>query len=532
MSFKSIPRVEFFAEIQKMAGILLQLDIRRCSLAGNEIKYMCVCVRGDWAGTDVSANTSSCSSVRYQAGFLMLERSSRLGSESKARRLLLSDLGFSLGPKDVWLNEQLALSHLRPAEVSCIGPTTVDGRVFASRHLHVVGLVPSPDAALLAIATSDARLEIHQPGPPHDSSSGTVPPTVDSFRLRVNPARNTWKHDVVSSLAWYPQRDIVAIAMRRGAQVWLYDIERCIGDEPTRTCTVPSVLSHGVNDLKALECSGLLIGSSANSQVFLLDQRKHCPAAEFEVPTHNNAIAVAEPLIFVCGNERIDTYDLRMLQQNGHTTTSGFSTSHTSLPSAKPITSVHVTQCMTDEYASPRRWQFDFNFVKALDGGARIAFQLSDGTVGIRDIIAGTLKYSREKSRSTPNSAQTLRQVRFHADTTTQSNLSTYPWYASRRYCSVVNAPLNSGWRMVVPCLSQSGFRIVPLNLLQSTSSPLSKIAAEDFYIDTGKHVTCIHAEQGMRRVVVGYDGNSLDVFHGYGDFKRVDDGAFVDDSG
>lgn len=436
-------------------------------------------------------------------------------SRGVARGLLRAELGFPLSVRDVLLHEQSALSQLEREHPSRLGPTSLDGRSCSVRHVHVVAIAPSPDAALLAIATSDARVEIHQPSDHAFSwlGSNSSPPSPDTLRLSLVPPSANIGLIRASDVAWFPHHDTVALAMKSCAAVWTYDIETCAEDRPTRVHNLSPATPRGVANLATMAGNGLIVAAAEDCHVSMLDRRARHPIAEFSAPSTNNSIATAESLIYVCGGGWIRAYDVRNLPQKSSSTRSKYIAFENQSKSPSAVCKMQIRHARPGFEESLSPVSSDFNFVEALQGGARVGFQLMDGSVGLADLTTASLECSPENFSSNIAPVEAVARTGLYSLGARQAAADAYPWFVARRRGCFVTGSCNRGWRIVAPCVSRPAFRVVPLGLSNPAISHNSYLLRKEFYLDTPIHVSCALANDSLTRVVVGYASNCVDVF-------------------
>lgn len=446
-----------------------------------------------------------------------------------------SEFGFLPDCHAIWKYECRALGLLQPLSPSrVLHPSAfTDGRSNAPdyvRYPYVSSLAESGDCALLAVMTSDARVEIHQPTrsctPLPVATSGPTglqtsphPPT-DSLRLSINPADTRAR---AADLCWLPDRDSVVLGMSDRPALWTFDIETC---RETRPCREQRLFrggqeeGHGVTDMTTMPGLGCVIAACRDRRVYLSDFRQGKLFSTFPVSAGNCVVASADPLVFVCGDGFIRAYDIRSLPSSSP------KVSLVSMaPRQKPLKELRVSHST------------DFCFAQPVMNGARVAFQDLAGLVGLANFVSGDIEKSPEAVRDEPK--EVIPGSGLYELGTMERHRRENPWYIARRRGVVVPGPVREGgWRIVAPCVGRSAIRIVPLGLPRSVPVPLAGPKSgpksvgnfrpfcsrrtlrrnalrgqKEKVLETKDHVACVMADEGLQRLVLGLNGNAVDIY-------------------
>jgi hypothetical protein len=391
--------------------------------------------------------------------------------------------------------------------------------------------MPSPDGGLLALARSDAVVELHELPPSPSSDPGAIggafgrgdgerhahgrPPTL---RLALQPADRTAR---AADLAWAHDHDTLFVALEDRPVVWAFDLETCAADRPTRVYDVRKHHSvRGMADLAVVPASGLVAAATVGVSVYLLDHRERRSVAELEVPTRNNALAAADHILYVCGEGIIQVYDARKLRAPGPRY-------HSSLNGGRRPIALTSAKADADGSSALRVLRVDsgrllhFNLAETIRGGTGLAYQLSNGTVGLADMTRGVVtEVHVESSKPTE-----VPQSGLYVVGSRESSADELPWHVARQRGCLVRGMSSRGWLALAPCVRSRGFRIIPLGL-----SPLSQRQKRaDMSLDpavsphadrfsslelqTRGHVSCLAAAADLHRIVVCYASNGVAVF-------------------
>jgi hypothetical protein len=413
------------------------------------------------------------------------------------------------------------------------------------RRPHPIAAVPSPDGGLLALARSDAVVELHELPPTPATCSGpaggvfgvsgasgtfahaddSVPgeregQTINSpstLRLALQPADSAAR---AADLVWAHDHDTLFVALQDRPAVWAFDLETCATDRPTRVYDVRRHHSTpGMVNLAIMPASGLVAAAAVGAGVYLFDHREtRRVVAELEVPSRNNALAAADHVLYVCGEGMIQAHDARKLPvpvPRCHSSLS-IGTRPLTLTSAKPNADCSSTLGVL-RVDSGRA--LHFNLAKTVRGGTGLVYQLSNGTVGLADMTTGVVAEEHiEPSKPTEVPVSGLYVVGSR-----ETSLNELPWHVARQRGCLLRGISNRGWLALVPCARSRGFRVIPVGL-----SPLSGKRAEipvdlariphtdgfaTLEVKTPGFVSCLTAAADLRRVLVGYASNGIAVY-------------------
>lgn len=441
-----------------------------------------------------------------------------------------AEVGGRFNARQAWHYETSALAHLRPLAI----PARVFHPSISSNHAepqssrianpYMSAMASTPDGGLLATMSNDARVELHQPPDPSrplPTATGldSVAPNADSLRLSLNPADSAVRG---ADMCWHPRRDTLILGLSNRSALWSFDVETCREDVPSKELALRGCVgSSGVTDLSALPDKCAIAAATDDGHVFIADprSRKHSPA--FRAPSKNNAIGGVEPLLLVCGGGSIRVFDIRALPANG------------ALGSMPVLTTLRLEKALWEnglKYASAGA---SFSYVEPLNSGARAVFQTETGMLGLANFITGKVDFFPEPPALEPEEA--IPESGLYELGAQERHARAYPWYIERRRGVVVGSLSGGGGRVLTPCVGRPAFRVVPLDLGKADNDALfnssrlvhplqrdcEKTTTPGVVIDTPHHVSCLSADEQLRRVVLGYPGNLVDVFHTEMEFRK-----------
>jgi hypothetical protein len=438
-----------------------------------------------------------------------------------------AEFGVRPDPRQVWQYELAALERLRPLSLSSqvlqpsLFTSTSEPARSHIRYPYVSAMAATTDGALLAVLSSDCRFELHQPPdpycplptPPAASANGSSrPPNADSLRLAIYPADTSARG---ADICWHPRRDMLVLGLSDRAALWTFDVETCSETAPSGEHSLLGGGPRGVTDIEAFPGCGAVAAASDDGPVYFVDSRSRKLAPAFTAPSMNNAVAAAEPLLFVCGGGCIRVYDIR------------------ALPSAKinsaPLTTLQLSTAATDSSLDRAACGSVFSFVHPVESGTRLAFHTITGVVGVANMLTGTAELYPEPPPLVPQEA--IPESGLYALGAQERHAQAYPWYIARRRGAVVPSSCGRRWRVVAPCVGRPGFRVVPLNLRRADTNLhpggvaqlrrkrtvaqlcTAQGGAAGKVIDTRHHVSCLSSDDQLQRVVVGSPGNVVDVY-------------------
>jgi hypothetical protein len=493
----------------------------------------------------------------------------KLARHFDARGLWSLELGLSVPSRHAWSFEarSLSLLHTLDPPSSVLHPTSLDGSPPPLRNAHVVAAAASPDGALIALATSDGRAELHQPPRRYKAHGEAAGTHADSLRLAIRSAAVPGPR--FADAAWDVQHDTLAFALSDRPAIWTYDLETCSTDMPTRTHKLSSAGQRGITDLAPLAQSGTLAAAADEGLVYFIDRRERSPVAEFRTPATNNVLAGADPLLYVCGGSgTIRVYDVRKLPARALNSFGSAASKVTDGALSRlriPPPALAATPVGSDVGAK------HFNFAEVVEGGARVVFQLAHGAVGVADLTTSAVELRDEAgpvgATGLPGDGLGLMTRRGETPTNVQQGLfalgaqqaavDAWPWYVARRRGCVVRGGGGGGsrgWRVVAPCVRTCGVRIVKLggeggdrartgsgdkvrdegsevipdesfrdnqarrnkvvqhSSLEDTIVRWERTRTSEVVIETPGFVTCVTADDELQQFVVGYACNRIGV--------------------
>lgn len=452
------------------------------------------------------------------------------------------EVGFRPPANRLWFYESRALDLLSPlAAARVLSPSTLtDARARAPAHVrypYVTTIAPSADGALLAVTTSDGRVEVHQPAAVNAALAGAERvarpegeageeaeevvryPSPDSLRLSIVLADLSVR---AADMVWEPRADVVVLGLGDRSALWTFDIETCREDVPCHVRKLSAIsggVDHSVTDLAVVKGVGCVVAACRDKRIYMSDVRVRKPVGVFDVAAADNAVAAAEPLVVVCGGGLVKVFDVRMVGKGGMG------------GRERAVKEVRVPGAD------------GFGFAEAVMGGSRVVVQDLKGNVGLVNMITGGVEISSEPEPDRPKEVMAGTGL-FELGAIEQHRRS-FPWYIQRRRGVVFPGPMGQGgWRAVVPCVGRRAVRVVPLGLpklepaafLRPTPVPKrrpihlqkslrkKKVVREKLekIIDTSDHVACLAMDEHLQRLVLGLRGNTVDILQRQSELQEL----------
>lgn len=410
-----------------------------------------------------------------------MRRCQRFNSESNLSSVFQVRLGGDVSESFCWRAQLASLRCLQPSS-NGLQPTSFTATArgaWEKRHRHIAQLSPSPDGGLLAVASSDAVVEVHEPGDR----------TGESLRLTLEPVHDRMPRTNLkfSGAAWLAPAgaESVVMAFENLPQMWLFDLQTCSLDRPTTkirlasTTTQRNSIDAGVSDVARVDdyCFAVSLYSGM-IQVYDVraSHRKNDGIATLCATGRFSVIDTQGMYIYRSGGDSIHMHDRRMLRPIQVGSIKSFGGRHSSAGGEQEVASVTIGN---DEDRRP-------SFLKALPGAAPgcVMYQTSGGAVGHVDMAA-----SRHALEHIPEESITLKRPRPIEtgldEYGTASEMMHQPWHVRRRHCDVKVGPLGQGWRVVAPIAHGAGVRVITFGPGVKTRS--MRLWRKGYY-------SCVHA--------------------------------------
>ena len=373
------------------------------------------------------------------------------------------ELGGSLSSRLIFRSEisrltQLNTSHRR------LHPSTFS----SGRHAYISELVSSPDKALLAVASTDGRIEVHEPA------------DTETLRLAILPTQNK----KLSSVAWGSLRssDCLLLGFDQGV-IALYDLNTCQVDRPTRQFFHNS---QSLADVTTLD--GNTFATAVSNGMNVYDARVKKSIATVETQSWDAVLTGEDIFIYAANNGEVVLWDRRKLTSQSRVGT---------MAKRRDTALTRLT------FSTGR-----FNDIRLVPDAApgSLFFYHSDGTVGHVDIVSRNVESSPEQGLRIRNFDPSPNDTGLEPYGTSEHALD-YPWYVHRRRMDVMSAPRGPGWRAIVPNVKTKGFRFVGFASDMSLQTYSGSLPAS-------QHYSCAHAIDGqLDRIVLGDVKNKVHVY-------------------
>lgn len=371
---------------------------------------------------------------------------------AQGRALHELQLGIPLPSVFTFRAELSSLAHLHPKK-------SLQTSFTPSRNAYISQIAPSPDGALLAIASTDGRVEIHEPA---DDAT---------LRLTLLPSQSS----KLSSCAWRTQSDSDGVFLTLYRDVCFYDLNTCRVDRPSRKFSVP----HGIiSEIAAVNEHSFAV--SATNSLLLFDARlrsRSACVAKIHTKLHDAVITAHDLCVYGAESGCILLWDRRKLAVSNKSPTA-------------------MEKKQTAEVANrtvARGGRFDMLRVLPESAQGVVAYQMGDGSVGYADVVG-------EGGEAIPERRPEVRVGNSKGpeldDFGTYATGLNYPWYVNRRRGAIFAAGFRRGWRMVVPTVHKSGYRVVGFGGGMEISS---------YEKGWNRHCSCIQPlDNSLERLVVG----------------------------
>lgn len=411
--------------------------------------------------------------------------------------------GRALPERLSWRAELAGLSFLRLKKPGLLQPTIYTGAHASAagagigpnpynRRPYVAQLLPTRDKGLLAVAGSNARVEIHE------LTSGQP----DTHRLSLIPRRENLK---LCSCAWSSsgREDRLFKVFENCDAVWEYDLETCSANRPTRRSRLfdrlqtPSGAQKHATDIIAVENSSVAValGTGTILQIDRREPDRPAPfAALFSTRMAKPVIASEGMYLYAADMGQIIMFDKRVSPKKSSTSIVSFGRRESELSKQGQVARKDVGR------------NFHFNFLKVLPGAPAgcLVYHLLDGTTGFADMAGGS--HSIQALNLLERGPQPLSQPAMDTlDEFGAADRNNHTWFLRRRYGEVAKAQGNRGWRVFVPLTKEPGLRVVSFG---TGSRPRS------FDFAKVQDVTSVHLVHGSSdRLLLGTAANTVDTY-------------------
>lgn len=453
------------------------------------------------------------------------------------RLLRAAERGLPLNPVQVWKLETTSLAQFRRVSPACAlvypsaftDPTLVPQRPGIRRPF-VTSAAPSADGALLALTSSDARIELHElpeiarplcvapvaaDALSTQGAPAVQPQRADSARLSIVPS------DVKARAAdacWHPKNETTfMMGLSDRLQAWYFDVETCAENKPCSVLRLGDGGARGITDMTTMAERAAVYAAVYEGAVYALDSRAKKVDPQLRGGLTNMALAAADPLLFSCSQGMIRVYDVRALPVSR-----GLNRGQRHV-----VTQLQLSDVVPTHSSSPVHGRAElkgsFCFAQAVEGGARLAFQLEHGTIGMANMMTKKVVIVPEPPPEEPE--EVIPQSGLFELGAREEHFRSFPWFVPRRRGLALRGACGRGWRIAAPCVGSKSFRIVPFGIARSTQEARRGVkrrigesgapasSCEPHVVSTPKHVACVTADEQLRRIVVGYAANGVDVY-------------------
>lgn len=406
----------------------------------------------------------------------------RSDAPSQTDSLRRLQLGHSLSPSLAFRAQAALLSHLHraPAPNIALTPAAANAPIagHAHRNPHIVAIAPSPDRALVAVASSLGIIEIHEPSA-----------TDDTLRLKLGPHDPTQRL-VSVILAALP--DDVVLSTTRNSAIHLHDLNKC---HPNRPCRIFPIDNHPVPVYDVVTLSPHTFAATCPRRLAVFDTRVRGSSQVTGIPHEcpEPLIAASQHALLLAAVNDVRVFDFRKF------------------PTFSPTPSNSRSLCMGSASQSPSRSSLVHTIaVSKSDPAARFNsivplpdatdglffYHLSDGTLGTLDVLHTRTTPLTSPSPASPpmipksrqpSSVPTTSRDRLAAEasrglcqygTAANHSLASAPWFVPRRRIDVLPAPQSCGWRVLLPDTTRNGVSVAafgPRLPLATTRLPVAK---------------------------------------------------------
>lgn len=384
------------------------------------------------------------------------------------------ELGASLPFALSYRCELDTLKRLRPSE-KVLNPTTFTNTIIHARHAYITQFVPSPDRHLVAVASSDGSLEIHEPE--------------DDKTLRLTILARNAK---LASVAWGSLRGSECVILGLvSPRVALYDLETCQVDTPTREFAHDA---RSLSDIAVID--NHVFATTTPKRITLFDARVRKRITDVAVP-YNDAVLEGEDVcLYAADVSEVALWDRRKMA------------------SCARVGIMEKRQdCALSRQRIGSMLPVRFNSIKRFPNSPPgiLFVHMADGTIGHVDMVGKTHHVKEEKIVTRPAVNEEL------SDYGRLEEETHYPWYVHRRRADLLVGQFNLGWRALLPSTAHPNkYRLIGFDTNMKMKSHTATIPT-DGPRPTGsndKFCICMHAVNGkLDRVMMGGIRNHVDVY-------------------
>ncbi|KAI0560805.1 WD40/YVTN repeat-like containing protein [Gracilaria domingensis] len=375
------------------------------------------------------------------------------------------ELGKSVSKDLVWRADLNALSqlHVQPTWKTDFKPVTSGCRDY------IVQLSASKDQALLAGASSNGTIEVHEP------EDGT-----DSLRLKLSSNHSSR----VAALTWGKGAGDHLYVAHEGGTIHVFDLNR-FSNAPTRVISEPGNMRF-VTDIITIDEN--LIAVAHDELLHIYDIRERWKRKYGATTRIGKEIAVAASGVelYIASPGTISLYDRRQL------------------PQARAYLSMERTNTNV-VLSSPLPEHSRLDMLRTLAGAPRgfLFYRTAKGTTGYIDMVgkAGEHITAASPPAFVESSQVSLGETGLQSYGTVRRSYDR-SWHVRKRLGDVVCASHGNGWRAIFPQMFRASFEVV----LFGHGRPI-----ESYERTVENEVACMHAVgRKLGRIALGGVRNEM----------------------
>lgn len=399
------------------------------------------------------------------------------------------ELGAPLSPSLTFRAELTLFTHYHPTPEPFATQFGPHPTTSVLRNAHITQIAGSVDRALSAVASTDGRVELHEPA------------ATDSHRMTLEPVNAQSRLSGVAFMPATTQQDddgatksttgmnskgtsdvgcvgdaLIATASNCSA-IYYYDLNKCRVDRPTAQLRFRTEEQKPVTDVATIGRYGFVAARPGALAVFDVRSSRVGEVLAAAIPCKDPVLTGLGDFLIVAEGDRLLTYDRRRLP-----------TGAVAARAARALTMARPSDSAVAVLPLPLPKHARYNWVTALPRGppAFLAFHATDGTFGTVDLASRSVATVKEHSAAKPDIAADLPLYG-----TMEAALSRTAWYIRRRRGDIVHAPYGRGWRVLVPHMLSTGLRAIAFG---------PNLPLQQFSIPAARHVdvACVHAVDGL----------------------------------
>lgn len=399
---------------------------------------------------------------------------------SQTTALRAFELGSPLNPSLTFRSELTLLTHYHRPEKPFASQFRPHPTTSVLRNAYVTDIAASPDRALCAIASTDGRVELHEPA------------AADSLRMtleRVNAESR------LSTLTFFPENgnaksdDALLTCASESAAAYFYDLNVCRVDRPTQSLYFRNDPRRTITGIAPSTRPIFVAVRPSGVSVFDLRLPHGGEAFAASIPCKDPVAATRDDFIFIAEGDQILTYDRRQLPAAKMMRTSLSLTMGRAADNSVSSVSVPL----------PKHARYNWLVAPPQAPPGFYAFHATDGTFGTVDLVSRAV----EKVKETEAEEKTFLELAQYG--TMEASFTQNAWYIRRRRGDIITGPYSRGWRVIVPNMLSTGARTIafgPDLPMQEYSIP----AAQQM------DVSSIHAVDGkFDKLLLGTSRNEVD---------------------